>query len=145
MKKIYFFHRRKIFFAVAASVWFLRSSKFQIVCRKNKKRTLLLKLRFCEKDTKFLQNHHLRFVKSTVEISQNFVALSEYMNFIIQKFIHSKKVQNKKNCVSKEVSNSTEKCMLVWYIPRLKTSKVSSIFCLCTYQLGALEVSVLKS
>ena len=110
-------HRRKIFFTVAASVWFLSSSKFQIVCRKNKKRTLLLKLRFCEKDTKFLRNHHLRFflcIVSRVEISPNFVTISEYMNFKIQKFIATK--FRIKKCVSKEVSNSTEKCILVWYV-----------------------------
>jgi hypothetical protein len=40
-----------------------------------------VKLRFCEKDTKTLQNHHLRFAISTVEISQNFLALTECMNF----------------------------------------------------------------
>ena len=47
--------------------------------------SVYLKLRFCENDTKFLRNHlDLSFVvtvKSTVEISQNLVALSEYMNF----------------------------------------------------------------
>ena len=44
-----------------------------------------VKLRFCEKDTKNLGNHYLRFyvvtVKFTVEISQNFVVFSKYMNF----------------------------------------------------------------
>ena len=45
-----------------------------------------------------MQNHHLRFVlcivtvKSTVEILQNFVAFSKYMNFII----YSNKVWNQK-------------------------------------------------
>ena len=127
MKKIYFFHRRKIFFAVAASVWFLRSSKFQIVCRKNKKRTLLLKLRFCEKDTKFLQNHHLRFVKSTVEISQNFVALSEYMNFIIQKFI-AKKFRIKKIVSQKRLATVQRNACLFGTSPGLKLQKFPVFF-----------------
>ena len=44
------------------------------------------KLRFCENATIFLQNHTLDLsyvvpVKYTVEILQNFVAFSEYMNF----------------------------------------------------------------
>ena len=48
-----------------------------------------LKLRFCEKDTKFLKNHPLIFVhcsnamvKSKVKILQNFGAFSEHMNFM---------------------------------------------------------------
>jgi hypothetical protein len=44
------------------------------------------KLRYCEKATKFSQitTLHLTFdtIKSKVEISQNFVAFSEYLNFI---------------------------------------------------------------
>ena len=49
------------------------------------------KLMFCEKDTTFLRSHYLRFVQcsvvmveSSVEISQNFVAFSKYMNFNIK-------------------------------------------------------------
>ena len=41
----------------------------------------LLKLRFCEKDTILtLDLFYVVTVKSTVEILQNFVAFSEYMN-----------------------------------------------------------------
>ena len=46
-----------------------------------------LKLRFCEKDTKSeittFDLSCVETVKSTVEILQNFVAFSEYMNFKI--------------------------------------------------------------
>ena len=46
----------------------------------------MLKFIYSEKDTKILWYHHLRFhyvvmVKSTVEILQNFVSFSEYINF----------------------------------------------------------------
>ena len=49
----------------------------EIICVQKTKKDRYVKLKICELDTKFLQNHHRRFV----EISQNFVAFSEYMNF----------------------------------------------------------------
>ena len=44
----------------------------------------IIKLRFCEISTVYLS--YVVPVKSTVEISQNFVAFSEYMNFIFEKY-----------------------------------------------------------
>ena len=43
----------------------------------------IVKLRFCEKDTKLIQNHHLRFVlcRDGRIYGGDFVAISEYMNF----------------------------------------------------------------
>ena len=52
----------------------------------------MLKFIYCEKASKFCEIStvclsYLVAVKSTVEISQNFVAFSEYMNFKIWKSI----------------------------------------------------------
>ena len=48
----------------------------------------MIKLRFCEKGTKILQNHHLTFVLCSngqiyCGVLQNFVAFSKYMNFTL--------------------------------------------------------------
>ena len=49
----------------------------------------MIKLRFCDKGTKILQNHHLTFVLCSNDqiycgVLQNFVAFSKYMNFNIK-------------------------------------------------------------
>ena len=56
--------------------WDTRLYELSIILRKH--RDILM---FCERDTKFLDLSSVVMVESTVEISQNFVAFSKYMNF----------------------------------------------------------------
>ena len=51
---------------------------------------------FCEISTVYLS--YVVTVKSTVEISQNFVAFSEYMNFNLMMLTNAKKMEDVPNC-----------------------------------------------
>ena len=82
----------------------------------------LLKFIYPEKVTKFceistLDLSYVETVKSTVEILQNFVAFSEYMNFILNCFIvrtlkNSKLTVN--NTIMSIVSNIIEVCSTIY-------------------------------
>ena len=75
------------------------------------KKKVLIKVQIVGEGLKILRNVHLDLsyvvkVKSTVEISQNFVAFSEYVNFKNGKIRYLRKIHNK--TLQKKVTLSSQ-------------------------------------